>query len=122
MEQISAWHIYLYGIYPSISGLLEFSVVVILVVAAIIGAVDLSKNNNFGSMVRSIRGYLIATVALVILNVLMPPRSIAIAMVALEPTKEMMTSVADSNRTQKLTQSLDNVLDYIVKRTASMDK
>jgi hypothetical protein len=57
---------------------------------------------------------------LILANVLIPPKNIAVMMVAAPHIVEISKDVADSNRTKKLINILDNSLDYLDKKTKEL--
>ena len=125
MNSIEPWMIYLYGIYPNI----QFMASTILVVATIVAGFSAflflisldDRDDAFHISVTSVLKP--ASVVLLIIafaRVTLPPRDIVVAMFALEPTKKVIRNVADSNRTAKVIDTLDNYIEYINKKSKEL--
>ena len=124
MDNITTWMIYLYGIYPNIVSGINFLLLLtviglpvsLLFILMAVSDGEMEKRHFFKTLKISILVFL----ALGVVSTLLPPRNIVVAMFALEPVREIIHNVADSNRTNKVMDTLDNYIEYINKKSKEL--
>lgn len=120
--------VYLYGIYDSVYNFIGMSMIISIIVSLVAVAVaffhkDMSSIyhkdseryreliSNYESSKKFI--FLKTSIMLIIINVLFPPKEIAVAMVIAPKVVEITKDIADSNRTKKIVNVIDLGIDRI---------
>jgi hypothetical protein len=106
--------VYLYGIYDSIASLVDgfaFLSIFSIFVNGVIGGVIKDDVLHFKKYM-----YIKTAIFLVIVNVLIPPKEIAVAMVAAPTVVKTVNNIVDSNRTAKMVSIIDLSLDKVIKK------
>jgi len=124
MDNITTWMIYLYGIYPNIKGSVSLILFLMMFIVPISLALILMSIND-GALekkhfFKTLKIEVLVFIVLGIINTMLPPRNIVVAMFALEPAKEIINNVTDSNRTNKVMDTLDNYIEYINKKSKEL--
>jgi len=119
--------VYLYGIYGSITATLTVFAWIIIIGSTIAGIIylinkheyeayqnsddhwrkeDLPNNKVLYEHMKKLI-FIKTSIFLVVLNILIPPKEIAVAMVAVKPAIQIAKDIKDSNRTQSIIEILD---------------
>ena len=121
--------IYLYGVYGGIKALAVVSMLTVGLITIVFLVIYIAQKSNYevnnhkaetshyykdalpeykASYEQAKKFIFIkTTIALVVLNIMIPPKSIAVAMFAVEPAIQIAKDINDSNRTKSLVEILD---------------
>lgn len=120
MEQLSIWHIYLYGVYDNFYGLIEAAAALLWLPLLIVFVArwfylddNTDEENPVSESYKKVKPYVVVWIIFIFIHMLTPSKNIVIAMMALEPTKTALTSISDSNRTKSIVNTIDNFIGYI---------
>ena len=114
--------IYLWGIYDNIVAVFIVIAVFLMVLIVILGVTlssleegRLSEREKQRKILHKkwIKRLAIVGGILIVLNILIPPKNIAVMMYATPTAIEALQSISDSNRTQTIVDILDNSLTYL---------
>ena len=119
MEYISLWMIYLFGIYDNIKTLIAIFLTMSLI-ASILFTLSYSLEEEDKPVLKYVKISWVIFIVLSIILSLLPSRNILIAMFILEPTKDIVKSISDSNRTKMITETIDNYILYINKKAKEL--
>lgn len=123
--------VYLYGIYDSVSSVIGASMIIIGMASVTALAVHFSskdlaslydekeeKHKEHMKKASSAKRFILIKtfIVLLILDVLIPPKEIAVAMVAAPTVVKTVNSIVDSNRTTKMVNIIDLSLDKVIKK------
>lgn len=114
--------IYLWGIYDNIVAvfivILLFLMVLIVILGVTLSSLEEGRLSEREKQLKILHKKWIKRLAivggiLIVLNVLIPPKNIAVMMYATPTAIEALQSISDSNRTQTIVDILDNSLTYL---------
>ena len=121
--------IYLYGIYSSVEAVILISTIIVATITGMFTVVYVIQKSEYDTNLpkgetrtyyrnalpeykanyENARKFMFikTSIALIIINVLMPPKEIAVAMIAVNPAIKLAKDIKDSNRTQNIVEILD---------------
>ena len=121
--------VYLYGIYDSIAGFLTFATIILTsmtITFSLVKAVTMHERNRYSHTQDKYEQYtegvkfwdkfiyIKLSILLIIINILVPPKNIAVAMVAAPYAVQAAADLVDSNTTKKISTIIDLSLDKAI--------